>query len=92
MGSKTRAARAALLKFLVENQVERTTFIGVLDRVDAYALAAHVEACVKSAVLQHSYKDAVRGLPDGGRQTSSLASCGDDWYCPQAQQYLPTSK
>ena len=51
-----------------------------MDLADAYALAVHVEACIK-----HNWAD----LPANTELTKSKAEalmrkCGDGWYCDKA--------
>lgn len=78
MDDEVRAKRAELRKFLLtECSMERMAFIGVLDRSDAYALAAHIVEC-------HAYPDA------HGNQLwhPEARRCGDGWYCKDALELM----
>lgn len=51
--------------------IERAHHVEIMEAVDAYALAVHVEAC-REALHHDVDKPAVR-------------ACGDGWYCEQAE-------
>ena len=79
MDNEIRTKRAELRKFLlVECHMEGMAFIGVLDRSDAYALAAHVVECGEGVEVGESPPDA------NGHAAGIYKDCGDDWYCKDA--------
>ncbi len=83
MDNEVRSKRAELRKFLlVECHMEGMAFIGVLDRADAYILAAHVDAC-QEFIYRHSL-----ALPASSQPLSAKAHCGDGWYCKDALELM----
>ena len=75
--NKIEEARTALQTTILQKDFSR---VHAMRYADAYALAAHVDAC-EEFIYKASVAEYTSSQPISEKQR-----CGDDWYCDEAKE------